>query len=207
MKILFHGDSITDAERSREYDSKIGCGYPLLVKASLGLEEPGTYEFINRGISGNRVVDIYARIKSDIINLKPDVMSILVGVNDVCHEFMESPNGVGNEKYFMLYDMLINEVSEALPNIKIMIMEPFVLRVANHDENWDELDYEVRKRASMARKIAEKHNLPFIALQEGFNKLSKKAPTDYWIRDGIHPTPMGHEFIKNEWIKAFRNLQ
>ena len=207
MKILFQGDSITDAERSREYDSKIGSGYPLLVKAALGFEEAGKYEFINRGISGNRVVDIYARIKSDIINLKPDVMSILVGVNDVCHEYLESPNGVSSEKYFMIYDMLIKEVKQALPDIKIMIMEPFVLRVANHDENWDDLDSEVRKRGAMAKKIAKKHNLLFIALQEGFNILSQKAPTDYWIRDGIHPTPMGHEFIKNEWIKAFRNLQ
>jgi len=206
MKILFQGDSITDAERSREYDTKIGMGYPLLVKASLGFEEPGKYEFINRGISGNRIVDIYARMKADIINIKPDVMSILVGVNDVCHEYLPSPNGVDAKKFFKIYDMLIEEIKEILPDLKIMIMEPFGLRVDGHDENWEDFNFEVRERAKMAKKIAEKHNLPFVALQDGFDNLSQKAPTNYWIRDGVHPTAMGHEYIKNEWIKAFKAL-
>ncbi|MBQ9920892.1 MAG: lysophospholipase, partial [Clostridia bacterium] len=87
MRILFQGDSITDAGRARDNDINLGTGYPMLVKATLGFEEPGKYEFFNRGISGNRVVDLYARIKNDIINLKPDVMSILIGVNDVWHEY------------------------------------------------------------------------------------------------------------------------
>lgn len=83
MKILFQGGSITDGCRDRDNDKNLGMGYPFLIRAALGFEHPGRYEFINRGIGGNRVVDIYARIKQDIINLKPDVMSILVGVNDV----------------------------------------------------------------------------------------------------------------------------
>lgn len=78
LKILFQGDSITDAGRGRDNDANVGTGYALLVKASLGFESYGKYEFYNRGISGNRIVDVYARIKSDIINLKPDVMSILI---------------------------------------------------------------------------------------------------------------------------------
>ena len=85
MRILFQGDSITDVGRTRDNnDIAMGSGYPLLVKGALGLDNPGKMEFINRGISGNRIVDVYARIKRDIINLKPDVMSILIGVNDVC---------------------------------------------------------------------------------------------------------------------------
>ena len=102
MKILFQGDSITDAGRSRDNDQYIGTGYPLLVKSELGYKFPGKYEFINRGISGNRIVDLYARIKADIINIKPDVMSILIGVNDVWHEFGVNPNGVSSEKFFCL---------------------------------------------------------------------------------------------------------
>ena len=109
MKILFQGDSITDAGRSRENDVEIGVGYPLLVKASLGFESHGKYEFFNRGISGNRIVDVYARIKSDIINIKPDVMSLLIGVNDVWHEFAVE-NGVDAEKFYKIYDMLYNIV-------------------------------------------------------------------------------------------------
>ena len=207
MKILFQGDSITDAGRSKDTDVNIGVGYPWLVKASLGFEAPGKYEFINRGISGNRIVDVYARIKKDIININPDVISILIGVNDVWHEFSESPNGVDADKYYKIYDMLINEVRVALPDVKIMIMEPFVLKGSATEEKFDSFSAEVKKRAEMAKKIAEKYNLPYIELQNGFNELSKSAEERYWLVDGVHPTSMGHEYIKNEWIKAFKIIE
>jgi lysophospholipase L1-like esterase len=206
MRILFQGDSITDAGRARDNDINVGVGYPLLVKAELGMENPGKLEFFNRGISGNRIVDLYARIKADIINLKPDVMSILIGVNDVWHELHESPNGVDAEKFYKIYAMLIEELQAALPEMKIMILEPFVLEASATTEHWAEFSTEVPKRAAMAKKIAETYNLTFIPLQEGFDKLSELAPNDYWLRDGVHPTSMGHEFIKREWIKAFNNL-
>lgn len=206
MRILFQGDSITDAGRSRENDVAIGIGYPILVKAELGFKEPDKYEFINRGVSGNRVVDLYARIKYDIINLKPDVMSILIGVNDVWHEIARE-NGVDAEKYYMIYDMLIDEVKTALPDIKIMIMEPFVLKGPATEENWETFNIEVKKRAVMAKKIAEKYNLTYISLQDGLDKLSENVETTYWLTDGVHPTTMGHEYIKQQWIKAFNALQ
>lgn len=205
MKILFQGDSITDAGRVREDETNVGRGYPILVKAKLGLENPGKYEFINKGISGNRVVDLYARIKSDIINLKPDVMSILIGVNDVWHEIARE-NGVDADKFYKIYDMLIEEVKTALPDIKIMIMEPFVLNASATQENWEEFNTEVKKRAQMAKKIAEKYNLPFIELQKGFDELTKKEEPSYWLKDGVHPTEMGHEYIKNQWLEAFKIL-
>ena len=99
--------------------------------------------------------------------------------------------------------MLIEEVKEALPNIKIMIMEPFVLEACSTEGAWDYFKTETKKRAEMAKKIAEKFNLPFIELQGGFDELAKKAPNDYWLGDGVHPTGAGHEFIKNEWLKAY----
>lgn len=207
MRILFQGDSITDSDRTRERrDEYVGNGYPLLVKSALGLEFPDRDSFYNRGESGNRIVNLYSRIKRDIINLKPDVMSILIGVNDVWHEFEESPNGVDADKFYKIYDMLIEEVLEALPSIKIMIMEPFVLRGLGTEAHWDEFDREVKKRAEMSRKIAEKYNLTFVPLQAGFDELSKKAPNGFWLMDGVHPNPAGHEFIKEQWLKAFRTL-
>lgn len=206
MKILFQGDSITDCGRDWNNDSQLGRGYAYLVSTYLGLKEPNKHTFINKGISGNRVVDLYARIKRDIINYQPDVMSILIGVNDVWHELGESPNGVDADKFFKIYSMLIEEVKEALPNIKIMIMEPFVLEACSTTEHWEFFKTEVAKRADMAKKIAEKYNLPFIELQDSFDKLAKEAPNSYWLGDGVHPTPAGHEFIKNEWLKAYYNL-
>ncbi len=205
MKILFQGDSITDAGRSRDNDIYKGAGYPTLVSGALGFECPGEYEFLNRGISGNRIVDIYARIKCDIINLQPDVMSLLIGVNDVWHEFGAS-NGVDAEKFYKVYSMLIEELKEALPDLKIMIMEPFVLKASATEEKWDAFRSETEKRAEMAKKIADTYNLPFVPLQKGFDELAEKAAPDYWLHDGVHPTAMGHEFIKSQWIKTFKQL-
>ncbi len=206
MKILFQGDSITDAGRDWNNDGQLGRGYAHLVEAALGYSAPNEHTFVNKGISGNRIVDLYARIKRDIINYQPDVMSILIGVNDVWHEIGDSPNGVDADKFFKIYSMLIEEVKEALPNIKIMILEPFVLEACSTTENWEFFKTEVAKRGEMARKIAEKYNLPFIPLQEGFNELAKKAPNDYWLGDGVHPTAKGHEFIKIQWLNAFSSL-
>ena len=206
MLILFQGDSITDAYRSRENDRLLGIGYPRLVEATLGFEEPTKYEFMNRGISGNRIVDIYARIKQDIINIKPDVLSILIGVNDVWHELTENPNGVDTEKFYKIYDMLIEEIKAALPEIKIMILEPFCLKGSATEERWDEFTSDVKAKSEKAQLIAKKYNLPFVKLQDGFDELSKIKEASYWLSDGVHPTAKGHEFIKNEWIKAFKTM-
>ena len=209
--ILFQGDSITDCGRGRENFTQVGDGYPVLVKAHLGYENPGKYEFQNRGISGNRIVDVYARIKADIINLKPDYMSILIGVNDVWHEFSRQ-NGVDADKYEKVYGMLIEEVKEALPDIKIMILEPFCLRASateNTEEcpdKWERFSAEVKKRAEKAKRIAEKYDLTFVPLQDKFDEAAKQAENTYWLRDGVHPTAMGHELIRREWLKAFKEM-
>jgi len=205
MRILFQGDSITDAGRSRENNNALGVGYPRLVEAALGFDAPVENEFYNRGISGNRIVDLYARIKCDILNIAPDVMSILIGVNDVWHTFSHD-NGVDSEKFYKIYCMLIEEVKAALPNIKIMILEPFALKGAGNEAYWDEFITDVREKAEKARLVAEKYGLTFIPLQEGFDKLTKSAPAEYWLGDGVHPTAKGHEFIKREWLRAYSAL-
>ncbi len=204
--ILFQGDSITDAGRSRTDDINLGLGYPTLVKAELGVEEPGKYTFYNRGISGNRVVDLYARIKADFINLKPDVLSILIGVNDVWHELGGRRDGVDADKYFKVYSMLIEELKEALPETKIMLLEPFVLKASSTEGEWEVFSTEVYKRAQKAKEVAEKYRLTFIPLQEKLDQALESCPASYWLADGVHPTTMGHELIKREWIRAFRGL-
>ena len=178
-----------------------------MVKGQLGYEEPGEHVFINRGIGGNRIVDVYARIKKDILNLKPDLMSILIGINDVWHDVHDDPNGVDADKFYKIYCMLIEEIKAALPDIKIMIMEPFVLHGTATDEHWEFFDTEARKRAAMAKKVAEKYDLVWIPLQEGFDALLEKAPADYWLRDGVHPDAPGHDFIKRQWMKGYASLK
>jgi lysophospholipase L1-like esterase len=126
MKILFYGDSITDAQRDRSVDhylSSYGFGYPSFVAGELLSKNPEQYEIINRGISGNRIVDLYARIKADVWNLQPDVLSILVGVNDVWHEINYN-NGVELERFDKIYRMMLDDTLKVLPNVKIILCEP-----------------------------------------------------------------------------------
>lgn len=207
--IVFQGDSITDAGRGYDDDANTGRGYPTLVKARLGFDCPGQYRFYNRGVSGNRVVDLYARIKQDILNLRPDYLSILIGVNDVWHE-VSRQNGVDALKFERIYDMLITEIKEALPQVQIMILEPFVLEgtatqnIAEAPDRWRIFHDEVPLRAAAARRVAQKHGLPFIELQGKLDAACEKAVPAYWLWDGVHPTAMGHELIAREWMEAFR---
>lgn len=202
---LLQGDSITDAGRSRENDSVRGYGYPTLVAAELMYDHPGQFNVINRGISGNRIVDLYARIKKDFLNLKPNYLSILIGVNDVWHEYESEPNGVSDDKFRKIYDMLIAEIKAELPDIKIYILEPFVLCGTATEKRWEDFHREVLLRAQSAKWIAEKHDLPFIALQERFDSACKKCASSYWLGDGVHPTAAGHELIARALMETVKN--
>lgn len=210
--ILFQGDSITDCGRKNDWGHNMGFGYATMVGAALGAAEPYQYRFINKGVSGNRIVDLYARIKKDMINLKPDYMSILIGVNDVWHEFGEQ-NGVDAEKFEMVYCLLIEELKAALPELKIMILEPFALPAAatnpeDKPERYAQFRGETEKRAAAAKRIAEKYGLVFVPLQKLFDEADATAPAPgYWLWDGVHPTAAGHELIKREWLKAFEGMK
>lgn len=211
--ILFQGDSITDCIRSRENDNYRGSGYATMVSGALGAKDPYMYTFINRGISGNRVVDLYARIRKDMINLKPDYISILIGVNDVWHE-VSYQNGVDAEKFELVYNLLIEELKRDLPGVKIMLLEPFVLpgsATCNTEEcpaRWEYFQKETALRGEATRRVAEKQNVMFVPLQELFDKVNADAPADgYWLADGVHPSAAGHELIKNAWLEAFEQMK
>lgn len=210
--ILFQGDSITDCGRDKDKNTHNGRGYAQLVTAHMTWSEPYRYTCINRGISGNRVVDLYARIRRDMINLKPDYMSILIGINDVWHEYA-SGNGVDAQKFEMVYGLMIEELQRDLPALKIMILEPFVLPGSatwtdeDHPGRWEYFAAECALRRAAAKRIADKYGLVYVPLQELFDKVNADAPMGYWLVDGVHPTPAGHELIKGEWLKAFEQLR
>lgn len=204
--ILFQGDSITDVSRIREQETDLGKGYASMVAANLGLSNPNDFVFYNRGISGNRIVDVYARIKADIINLKPDYVSILIGVNDVWHRFSRN-NGVETAKFEKIYSMLLDEIYEALPGISIVLLEPFVLKGIKTEAFYDEFRREVEEKAACVRRLAEKYDIPFIPLQEDLDGLAQIAPADHWLIDGVHPTIYFHQYIANKWIDVFHGDQ
>lgn len=205
MKILFLGDSITDVGRNTTAGSliSIGQGYPLLVDACLSVKYPGEYTFENLGVSGNRIVDVYARIKADCWNHAPDLISILIGVNDVWHE-VSRQNGVDAERFYHVYKMLVTDTRKALPGCrKLILMEPFVLRAAATEAAWDTFRTETEKRAEAVRTIAGETGQLFLPLQAMFDEAAKKMPASYWLGDGVHPTPAGHQLIADAWIGAF----
>ncbi len=200
---LFQGDSITDAGRDDDNQDNfgLGCGYAFLLASEIERHHKGEVKFVNRGVSGDRITDVYARIKEDIINLKPDYMSILIGVNDVSHE-LTMGCGVGPRKFKKIYEMLIEEITESLPHIKIIILEPFVLKGSATEKLWEGFNTEVRKLAKVSEEISQEYNLKFVPLQEEFDKASSDGDTRYWSVDGIHPTSAGHQLIKEELQKA-----
>ncbi len=208
-KILFQGDSITDCGRSREVLTDVGNGYPYLVRAHYGLEKPGQFEIMNRGISGNRSVDVYARIKADIINLKPDYLSILMGVNDVWHE-LAIGNGVDTPKFEKIYTMLIEEVLEALPNIKLMILEPYAMpgtategTLEDGRDKYTVFRKDTEDKAAACRRVAQKFNIPFVPLQAKLDEMQKAYGTESVSGDGVHPNVTGHLLIARAWMEAF----
>lgn len=202
MKILFLGDSITDVGRNREDPASMGAGYPLLVSARLGARQPGRFTFRNTGVGGDRSVDIYARIKRDCWNLEPDVISLLMGINDVWHEIGDR-NGVDAERFYRICRMLIADTRERLPEARLLLMEPFVLPGTGTRDGWEDFVREVPLRAQAVRQAAEEFHALYLPLQAMFDERCKAAPPDYWLMDGVHPTPAGHQLIADAWLELF----
>ena len=205
-RILFQGDSITDCGRSRDNDLYKGCGYASYVTADLNYNFPGEYETFNRAVSGNRIVDLYARIRVDLLNLKPDVLSIHIGINDVWHD-VEFNNGVGADKFEKIYDMLLSEVREELPNVKIILLGAFVTKGSATEEHWDVFVPEVQKRIEITKRLAEKYGCAFVDVQAKFDEAIARHPEPFWTREGVHPTEAGHEIMKRAWFEGFEQIK
>ena len=206
MKILFQGDSITDCGRNTSNGSTISIGqsYPMLIDGRLSVDYPGKFVFENFGISGNRIVDVYARIKKDCWNREPDVLSILIGINDVWHEVGEGKNGVDAERFYNVYRMLVADTLKRFPNMDMILMEPFVLKASATVDNWEYFNTETKLRAEAVKQIAGEFNKVFLPLQDKFDEAMNICHASYWAADGVHPTPAGHQLIADQWITAFK---
>lgn len=209
--ILFTGDSITDGNRykkkSQEWDlnHQIGHSYAYIINGLLGSLYPDrNFSFKNRGISGNRIIDLYARINGDLLDLKPDILSILVGVNDGpidLNAFKPTPS----ERFEQLYRMFLTEIQANLPECKIVLMEPFICNAGKLRENFEEWEDCIYKYAAIVKKLSKEFNTIFIPLQEKFNQACLNKKAEYWSWDGIHPTENGHGLIALEWLKCMKN--
>jgi lysophospholipase L1-like esterase len=205
--ILFQGDSITDAGRNKEdmsYNNTriLGSGYAMLAAANL-LEEYAqlNLKIFNKGISGNKVYQLAERWDKDCLDLKPDILSILIGVNDFWHKLNGTYNGTV-DIYRNDYIALLERTKKALPNVKLIICEPFAVPgVKAVDQKWYPDFYGYQKAA---REIADKFNATFIPFQKIFDEGLKQAQGSYWTGDGVHPSLAGAQLMTEAWTEVIK---
>lgn len=205
--ILFQGDSITDSGRNKEdsgFNSSrnLGSGYPLLAGAALlNKYAELNLKIYNKGISGNKVFQLAERWDKDCLELKPDVLSILIGVNDIWHKLNGNYDGTV-EIYRRDYIALLERTLKALPNVKLIICEPFAVKgVKAVDDKWYPEFYDYQKAA---KDIAKQFGAVFIPYQKIYDEAQKKAPGAYWTGDGVHPTLAGAQLMAKAWMKAIK---
>jgi acyl-CoA thioesterase I len=195
--ILFTGDSITDCGRSRDNSTHLGDGYAAWtaahLKARLASPELKIY---NRGISGNRVCDLLGRIEPDLLALKPTVVSILIGINDVWRSF-DSNDPTGADAFERDYRALLEQITQRL-KARVVLLEPFLLHVPADRYAWRS---DLNPKIDVTRKLAVEFGAELLPLDGLFAQAATQAPAAYWAEDGVHPTPAGHAFITETWLE------
>jgi lysophospholipase L1-like esterase len=198
MRVLFQGDSITDCNRTAGSNHTLGDGYAFFVATQLGAASPErNLTFLNRGVSGNTVNDLAMRWKEDTLRLNPDVLSILIGIND-------SVRQVPLEEFEEGYDRLLAATVSANPKLRLVICEPFALPAGERKAGFQQWFADVRNRQQIAERLAAKYHAPLVRFQKVFDDACKREPPDHWIADGIHPTEAGHQLMADEWIRVVR---
>lgn len=208
--ILFQGDSITDAGRRKDPKDAdvpntadtLGSGYAYLAAAEL-LQRHADKKLViyNRGISGNKVPQLAERWDRDCLDLKPNVLSILVGVNDFWHTLTNNYQGTANS-YTEAYKALLEQTRQRLPNVQLIIGEPFAVPgVKAVDEKWYPAfkDYQ-----AAARSLAAQFDARLIPYQSLFDQAQKRAPGAYWTGDGVHPSVAGNQLMAQAWLDTFK---
>jgi lysophospholipase L1-like esterase len=205
--ILLQGDSITDAGRNKEDNSfnnprALGSGYAMLLAAQM-LEKyaPLNLKIYNKGISGNKVYQLAERWDKDCLEIKPDILSILIGVNDFWHKLNGNYNGT-IEIYRNDYIALLERTKKVLPNINLVICEPFAVPgVKAVDDKWYPEFYEYQKAA---REIATRFGATFIPYQAIYDEAQKRAPGAYWTSDGVHASLAGAQLMAAAWLEVVK---
>ncbi len=206
--ILFQGDSITDSGRnnrnawSANNNGALGNGYAYMAASQLLLNNPEKdLKIYNKGISGNKVNQLAARWDAEALEIKPNILSIHIGVNDYWHTLNGNYKGTIDD-YIGDYRKLLDKTKAALPNVKLIICEPFgVLNVKAVTKDWyPEFD----KYRKAAKDIASEYNAPFVAYQTAFDKAITQAPPSYWTGDGVHPSIAGAALMAHTWLEAVK---
>ena len=203
-RLLFLGDSITDMKWGRNESDRnhyLGHSFVYLIASRLGVDLPAVeLEFFNRGISGNKVADLKARWQKDAIDMKPDVLSVLIGVNDVSRG---GGQGVPLDRWEPDYRDILTRSRKANPNLRLVLLDPFVLRCGRlkFDEAWAHWRGEIDKQRKIVAQLAKDFDAVHILTQDIFDRAAAAVSPEHWIWDGVHPLPQGHELIARNWLE------
>lgn len=205
--VLFQGDSITDTDRSRDNQAAndpagLGRGYVFYAAGLLHEALPRANLAVhNRGIGGDRVTDLQERWQVDTLDLKPNVLSVLIGVNDTWHGISSgiSANGVPLGRYERVYRQILTEAKDRRPGLKLVLCEPFVLSCGVVDDFWFP---EFTQRRDIVKKLADEFGAVFVPFQSAFDKALDRATPEAWAADGVHPTLAGHMLLAKTWMAA-----
>ncbi len=207
--ILFQGDSITDAGRDRgkadaNNPQALGQGYAHDAAARLLADHADmNLACYNRGVSGDKVWQLAERWRKDCLELKPSVLSILIGVNDTWHGMKSGREGVPLDRYEQVYRQLLRDTQAALPGVRLVLCEPFVLRCGVVTEQWFP---EIDQRRAIVRTLADELKTVFVAFQSAFDQaLARQPRPEYWLHDGVHPTMAGHALMAETWVNAVKD--
>jgi acyl-CoA thioesterase I len=199
--ILFQGDSITDAGRNRNEPDSLGFGYALFASSWFLAQHPEKpVTFLNRGIGGDRMKDLQARWKKDCLELKPDIVSILIGINDTWRRY-DSNEPTSAEQFETGYRDILNQTKKLGANL--VLCEPFVLHVSEDRVRYRE---DLNPKIEVVNKLAKEYNAILIPYDKIFQDISKHRPPSFWSADGVHPTPAGHMLMAQHWLKAVKQL-
>ena len=214
MKILFQGDSITDGNRYKsktsEWDKnhQIGHSYVYIIAGLLGMQYPERgFTFVNKGISGNIAGELAARWQTDALDVDPDVLSVLVGVNDCVRAADRSVKDFSAAKYEEDYRRILMQSRAKNPDLKIVLLEPFAYPDTQAVSSSPEIRRVImRSEQKIVRRLAEEFGAVFVPLQEIFDEARKIREPEYWLWDGTHPTEAGHALIAREFLKATKHI-
>jgi acyl-CoA thioesterase-1 len=200
--VLFQGDSVTDVGRDRTTLEDLGNGYPMQAAAWFAALHPEKQvRFINKGISGNRTIDLKARWDEDCVRLQPTVVSILIGINDCWRRYdYNDPTPV--EEFAANYRFLLTRLKKTAVR-QIVLCEPFVLPVPADRRQWRE---DLDPKIAVVRDLAREFHTPLLPLDGIFNSAATRQPPEFWVPDGVHPSPAGHALIAKEWLRLMRCL-
>lgn len=197
-RILFQGDSVTDCGRDRVDSYSLGTGYPNLVAAYLWAHYSELeLTILNRGVSGDRVYDLVDRWNTDCIQLKPDWVSILVGINDTWRRY-DSNILSPIDEFTAAYRQLL-ELTQRDTTARIILCDPFVLNYPADRVAWRA---DLNPRIEAIRQLAAEFSAIYIPLDGLMASACTKAEPAFWAADGVHPTLAGHGVIASAWLGA-----